>query len=75
MTALTLRCAPPTAEVVYGQRILLAAAALIRDGQVGGAPEDLTLTEATRVRAEVAGWLDYLAAPGRLKSITPRPRR
>lgn len=67
------RKAPPTAEVVYGQRILLEAAAQIRDGQLGGAPEDLSLVEATRVRTQVAGWFDYLAAPGRLKSITPNP--
>lgn len=74
MTTTFMRKAPPTPEVVYGQRILVEAAAQIRDGQLGGAPEDLSLVEAARVRTEIAGWFDYLAAPGRLKNITPNPR-
>jgi hypothetical protein len=59
----------PTAEVIYGRRILAEAAALIRDGQVGGNPEGLTTHEATRARAEIAEWFDMFAAT--LKSVTP----
>lgn len=61
--------APPTPEVVYGRQILAEAAALIRDGQLGGIPEGLTTHEATRARAEIAEWFDMFAAT--LKSVTP----
>jgi hypothetical protein len=53
--------AEPTAEVVYGRRLLSDAAALIRDGAIGGPDEDLSPHDATRVRSEIASWLDMFA--------------
>lgn len=51
----------PTPEVAYGRRLLAEAAALIRDGQLGGNADGLAVADATRVRAEIAGWLDLFA--------------
>lgn len=59
----------PTVEVIYGRRILAEAAALIRDGQLGGQPDGLTTLQAARARAEIAEWFDMFAAA--LKSVTP----
>jgi hypothetical protein len=63
---------PPTAEVLYGRRVLAEAAALIRDGQLGGnvADFDLDPVEGRRACAEIALWLDIFAES--LKSVTPQ---
>lgn len=67
--AFTRPQAEPTPDVVYGRRVLAEAAALIRDGQLGGHPDGLTAHDATRARAEIAGWLDFFAT--HLKNVHP----
>lgn len=77
-----LRKPEPSPETLYGRRVLSQAAALIRDGQVGGNSADFGIdpVDAARARAEVAGWLDMFAAS--LKNVfpttpalNPRPRQ
>lgn len=68
-TTFTRPQAEPTPDVVYGRRVLAEAAALIRDGQLGGQPDGLTAHDATRARAEIAGWLDFFAT--HLKNVHP----
>lgn len=67
-TTFTRPQAEPTVEVAYGRRLLSDAAALIRDGAIGGDAGDLTAHDASRVRAEVASWLDFFAV--HLKNVT-----
>jgi hypothetical protein len=48
-------------DLAYGRRVLADAAVMIRDGQVGGPADGLSVEDATRVRAEIASWIDLIA--------------